>query len=286
MGVYSIVSNDQSVGTTIGTFDPINSRNPTVELRAGTTGVVGVSVCMVRDVQTTGTAILGRLRIASADLNLAEGSADFHLGQAHGAGVASNSMPAGSIAEWLPLEIAARPNNTLTHAYSATGIEPADNVAIQVGTAHMTSAPPAVWFEASMAHATIPATGSVSSNGGSTTTARTSLTSVRIPARFGKLIGLRAVGIMDPATTSAEAMSSFVDITSTIGDFSPQEWPTNGVGASLGTVVGGGAHIDQPHLPFYFEKGTSGTETIEPFVTGLDTLSGAAAYGYGMLLRE
>ncbi len=57
------------------------------------------------------------------------------------------------------------------------------------------------------------------------------------------------------------------------------------VGPALaGTLVGPGVDNFQPALPFYMTKGNV-TETVEPFVTGLDTLSAANAYGYSIGLR-
>ncbi len=130
----------------------------------------------------------------------------------------------------------------------------------------------------------MPLQGSRSSNGSSTTGARTSLVSTTIPSRFEALVSVMPMTIQDPAVATTDFDSSFLEITSTIGDFDPQEVPMPGIGAGLGTIVGGGPDIFQRSLPMWVPKSNQ-TETVEPFVTGLDTLGGANAYGYSIGLR-
>jgi len=286
MGVYSIVSNDASVGTTIGSFDAIDTRNGTVSLRDGTNHVVGISYVIARAAQTTGTAMMARLRVSSADIGLAAGAADFMLSTASGAGIATNSGGWPSPVRWISTDWGAKAGTELSYSLSQSGIEPADNWSAQIGTAHAAGGmPPAKWFDAASVGGTLPLQGSVSSNGGSTTLARTTLVSTTIPGRFTQLVSWQPIGIGDAAQTTAEPSTSFAEITSTIGDFDLQEWPHAGTNAGLGTIVGTGLWLDQDPLPFYFKKEGS-NRTIEPFITGLGTTTGAQAYGYSMGLRE
>lgn len=291
MGVHSIVANDASVGTTIGAFDAIDTRNADVRLRDGTIRVVGISYVIARAAQTTATAMMARLRMTSADLGIAGGAADFMLRTASGGGVATQSGGWPSVVHFLPVDFAAGAGNVVNYALSQSGIEPADNWSVQVGTAHMAASgagnPPPAWFQAAMCGGILPLEGSVSSNGGSTTLARTSLTSNTIPGRFGQLVSWQPIGISDALQTTAEPQTAFSELVSTIGDFADQEWPHAGINAALaGTLVGTGLWLEQPPIPFYFSRPKGSTATIEPFVTGLGTTTGATAFGWSIGLKE
>ncbi len=282
-GVYSIVANDAAVGTTVGTFDAINTRNADIRLKEGTSRVVALSVTATPAAQTTATGMGGRLRFDSTDMGIS--AEDFATGQTHGGGVGSNSQAWGIPVQWIPLEWAAGGGNVVNLSWSSIGIEPADSFAVQAAVHHLAGPdPPADWFIASMSGGAMPLQGSRSSNGGNTTTARTSLTSTTIPSRFTELVSVMPMTIQDPAVATTDFDSSFMEITSTIGDFEDQEFPMPGIGAGLGTIVGGGPFIFQRALPMYMTKQKQ-TETVEPFVTGLDTLGAANSYGYSIGLR-
>lgn len=283
-GIYSIVANSAAVGATIGTFDAINTRNGDIRLKEGTSAVVALSVTATPAAQTTGTGMGGRLRFSSSDVEN-PGNEDFATGQTHGGGVASNSQAWGIPVQWIPVEWAAHGGDVVNLFWSSMGIEPADSFAVQAAVHHLAGpSPPPAWFVASMGQGTLALQGSRSSNGGSTTTARVSLTSTTIPGTFTQLVSMMPMTIQDPAVATTDFDSSFMDIVSTIGDFTPQEFPMPGIGAGLGTIVGGGPFIFQRSLPMFMPKAVQ-NETIEPFVTGLDTLGGANAYGYSIGLR-
>ena len=287
MGVYSIVANDASVGTTIGSFDAIDTRNGDIRLRDGTRRVVGIAYNAVRAAQTAGTAMMARLRLTSADLGVAGGAADFVLASVSGAGIATTSMGFSVPARWIALDLEAGPGNVCNLALSQMGIEPADNYAVQAGLAHVAGAmPPAKWFDYAASGGVMPRQGEASSNGSSTTTARTSLVAATIPSMYQQLVSGTFVGTPDAALATTEVHSSFVEVTSTIGDFEPQEYPTSGTSPGLGTAAAIGVWVEQDPLPFYFKKEAKSTQTVTPFVTGLATVTGADAYGYGIGLRE
>ena len=284
--VFSIVANDTTVGTTIGTFDPIDTRNGNVSLTQGTVAVCGIACAAARVAQTTGTAMLARLRMSSPGLQVAAGSFDVALGYSTGGGIATQSGGFMSPVEFLPVDLPAHSNDVVNYFLSQMGIEPADNWAIQVGTLHADAKPPAWWYQYAGSGGIAPFHGAVSSNGGSTTTARTSLTSVTIPGYLHTCVGYRAIQAADAVQTTAEAEVSFTDLSTTIKGITPQEYPTDSVNAALaGTLVGLGLFDWTPILPQYWKKG-DGTETVEPFVTGALTTTGADAYGYGFLLRR
>lgn len=284
MPVYSIVANDASVGTTIGSFDAIDTRNADIRLRSGTSRVVGMMFAGVPAAQTTATAVMGRLRVDSSDLGVS--AEDFAVGATHGGGIATQSSAWGAPAEWIPLDWEAGGGDVVNLSFSQMGIEPGDNWTVQAAIAHLSGeAPPAAWFTASMCGGIMPLQGSRSSNGGNTTTARASLTATTISSKFSQIVSFRGLSAQDAVPASAESDSSFAEITSTIGDFEPQEYPMPAVGPALaGTLVGPGVDVFQSPLPFFMTKKRQ-TETVEPFVTGLDTLSAANAYGYSVGVR-
>ncbi len=283
-GIYSIVANDESVGTTVGSFDAIDTRNGDIRLTEGTSRVVALSVVATPAAQTTATGMGGRLRFTSSDVGNV-GNEDFATGQTHGGGVGSNSMSWGIPVQWIPVEWEAHGGDVVNMSWSSIGIEPADSFAVQVAVHHLAGPdPPADWFMASMSGGIMPLQGSRSSNGGNTTTARVSLTATTIPGTFSQIVSVMPMTIQDPAVATTDFDSSFMEMTSTIGDWDPQEVPMPGIGAGLGTIVGGGPDIFQRALPMYLPKANQ-NETIEPFVTGLDTLGAANSYGYSMGLR-
>ena len=286
VGVHGIIANDAAVGGTIGTFDPIDTRNGDIRLRSKTTAVVGVAVAAARTAQTTGDAQLYRLRITSADLGLAAGSADFLLGMSSGGGTATNSGALFHAAEWEALDVPASGGNVVNAFLSQSGVESADSVEIEVALAHMTEIepPPQTWFDRASVGGVLPKQGGISSNGGSTADARTSLTSQVIPAKFPYIVSQRNVQAQDPVPVAGEASLAFFEYTSTIGDWEPQEWPATAIGASLGTATGAGVHGNQPQLPFWFKKENQ-TETVEPFVDVLTAIGAANAFAWGLGLR-
>ena len=286
MTIYSIVANDTTVGTTIGTFDPINTRNGDVALTQGTTNICGIATAAARVAQTTATAMLARLRMSSPGAQVAAGSFDVALGYSTGGGIATQSGGFSSPVEFIPVDLPAHSNDVVNYFLSQAGIEPADNWAIQVATLHANARPPAWWWNFAGSGGYAPIAGAVSSNGGSTTTARTSLTSTTVPGYLKTCVGYRAVQSVDAVQTTAEAEVSFTDLSTTIAGITPQEYPTDSVNAALaGTLVGLGLFDWTPVLPNYWQKG-NGTETLEPFVTGALTVTGANAYFYGFMFRR
>ncbi len=287
-GVYSTVANDIAVGTTIGTFDAINTRNGDIRLKEGTTRIVGLSVVATPAAQTTATGMGGRLRYSSSDTEN-PGNEDFATGQTHGGGVGSNSMAWGIPVQWIPIEWSAGGGDVVNLFWSSQGIEPADSFAVQAAVHHLSpgaegSQPTPDWFTASMSQGVLPFQGSRSADGGSTTTARVSLGTVTLPSPFRTLVSIMPMTIQDPAVATTDFDSSFMDMVSSIGDYTPQEFPMPGIGAGLGTIVGGGPDIFQRSLPMWMPKAAQ-NETVEPFVTGLDTLGAANAYAYSIGLR-
>src|SRR3990172_4764960 len=123
-----------------------------------------VSVTAIRAAQTTGTAMMARLRLQSADLGLAAGAADFALPSASGAGIATNSGGFAVPVSWIALDFEAGGGNVVNLALSQMGIEPADNYSVEAGVAHLAGdSPPAKWFDYAALGGVMPRQGEVSS---------------------------------------------------------------------------------------------------------------------------
>ena len=288
MPLFSLIANDAAVGATIGTFDPINTRNGNLQLTTGADSIAGLTFVGAPTAQTTATAVMGRLRVTARGAGIVD--EDFAVGETHGGGIATQSSAWASPAEWIPVDWSegVTPGLIVNLSFSQMGIEPADSWEIQAGVAHFANGNPQDadrWGNAALGGHHLALQGSASSDGGSTTTARTSLTSVTIPGRFTKLVSWRGLQAQDAVAASGESSLAFGDIVSTIGDLTPQEWPFSGIGAALaGTLVGGGQAIWQPSMPFYMEK-DGNDRTIEPFATILTTIAAANAFGFGIGLR-
>lgn len=290
MPLYSLIANDAAVGATIGTFDPINTRNGDLQLTTGADSIAGLTFVGAATAQTTGTAVMGRLRVTGRGAGIV--NEDFAVGETHGGGIATQSSAWATPAEWIPVDWKKPENNVssgliMNLSFSQMGIEPADSWEVQAGVAHFAGNEPSDpnWGIAALSGGNLALQGSASSDGGSTADARTTLTSTTIPGRFTKMVNWRGLQAQDAVAPSAEAAVAFVDIQSTIGDLTPQEWPVSAIGASLaGTLVGGGQALWQPSMPFYMEK-DGNDRTIEPFADVLTTLNAANAFGFGVGLR-
>ncbi len=288
MPLYSLIANDAAVGATIGTFDRIDTRNGNLQLVTGAHAIVGLTFVGAATAQTTGTAVMGRLRISARGSSINDET--FAVGETHGGGIATQSSAWATPAEWIPVDWTrddgVTPGLIVNLSFSQMGIEPADSWEVQAGMVHTSGDdPPDPWAIASLSGGHLAYQGGASSNGGSTADARTSLTAETIPGRFTQLVSWRGLQAQDAVAPTTEASVAFVDWISTIKDVTPQEWPMSGIGAALaGTLVGGGQAIWQPTMPMYATKDEN-DRTIEPFADVLTAINAANAFGWGVGLR-
>ena len=290
MEQHSIVANDADIGTTIGTFDAVDTRNGNLRLTAGATLIHALAANVARTARTTGTAAMLRLRLTSGDLNIAAPTADYLLGDSSGGDTATNSGAAFTPVEWIPVDFPARGGAVCNFFGSQSGIEPADSFEVEAGLVFgipgLKDPPPSWWTGSSLGKAAGPFPLALSSNGGSTADASTSLTAATVPSWADVLTAFRAVQAQDPVPAAAEAGVAFIDFASTgstVGGFAPQEYPTPGISASLGTATGAGPAGHQPPLPFWFPLDpTVSGQQIEPFVDVLTALGAANAFGWGL----
>lgn len=288
--LFQRISADASVGTTIGTFDNIDTRNANNILHDQAKVILGHSISGVPADQTTATATAIRVRYQNAGASIAAGECDMLYSCGHGAGIATQSQAFATTAEFVPYEPLAGPslgNTTGNYSASQVGIEPADNWSVVAGTLHGAGIP-ALW-DWNVA-GTLRPNGYASSNGaGVSATTATSLTSTTILSKFRKLISLKVLQVQDPLPTTTEESMGFVALdtaTTTVSGVTPNEHPISGIGAGLlGTLVGGGIDSYQPPLPIYIEVGGSADRTLDVVLNLTTAITAANAFGYSVGVR-
>src|SRR3990167_9421887 len=190
--LFQRISTDASVGTTIGTFDAINTRNADNRLDEEAGVIVGLPFAGAPADQTTATGTAGRLRYENAGAGIAAGEADFLVGSSHGAVIGTQSQGWWLPAEFIPYEpvVAVPLGNTVGNlSFSQVGIEPADNWSVVAGVMHGAGIPSG--WDWNVAGALRP-NGSASSNGaGGSAPPGTGLTSTTILSKYRKLISWR-----------------------------------------------------------------------------------------------
>jgi hypothetical protein len=286
--VYSRMSTDASVGTTIGTFDAINTRNADNVMHDNSQWVGGLYFSGVAADQTTATATAGRLRARSAGAGIAAGTADFAVGESHGAGIATQSIGWWTPAEFIPWKVTGNLKNvTFNLDFSQMGIEPADNWSVVAGIANGAGKPQ--FWDAQVAGSYTP-DGSVSSNGaGVAAVTATSLTATTVISRFLRLVSFRPIAAADPLGTTTEETVGFVSLdgaTTTISGLTPLELPMPSIGPYLlGTLVGGGVGGWQWPLPMYAQK-EGADKTLDVILTLSTAVTAANAFGYSVGVSE
>jgi hypothetical protein len=283
--VYSRMSTDASVGTTIGTFDAINTRNADNVMHDNSREILGLYFAGVAADQTTATATAGRLRARSAGADISAGTADFAVGESHGAGIATQSIGWWTPAEFIPFKVV-KPtlkNVTFNLDFSQMGIEPADNWSVVAGIANA-AAKPQFWND-QVSGAYTP-DGSVSSNGaGVSATTATSLGTTTIVSKFKRLVTWRPFAVADPLGTTTEETVGFASLdtaATTISGLTPCELPMPAIGPYLlGTLVGGGVGGFQYALPMYVEKEDS-DKTLDVVLSLTTAVTAANAFAYSV----
>lgn len=293
MPIYSTVATDETVGTTIDTFDAINTRNGNLTLRQATDHINALIFSGARANNTTATAVMGRLRFTSADLGVT--NEDFAVGAVSGGGTATTNPGLMHNVDYIPVDWGPSPGGSggdiggsiINLAFSQMGIEPADNWSVAVGVQHRANTPPPPeWYNAGFATGVLPLQGSRSSLGaGVSAVTRTTLVSTTIPARYTQLVSLRTLFAPDPVPTTTEEVAGFVELTGTIADITPNEYPIPTLDASLGTLTINSFGLDVLNVPIYLIKAGNSVDTFEPFLTLTTAVTAAHAFGYSVGLR-
>jgi hypothetical protein len=293
--IHNKQSTSTSVGTTIGSFDAISTRNGDNTLPDGCAGVYGLTFAGARIATTAAEAQMWRLRVTASALGYT--NEDFLVGHFNGAGIATNDMGTLNLAEFIPIQAEGQFSQSTVNFYlSQVGIESTDNVSCVVGPVSFTPktgpAPPSEWFLARMAWpGRLPAQGSASSNGaslGTTANSDTSLVSTKVRAEFGAISSVRLIQAQDAVGTAGEeavAWGRLDGAATTISGVGPQEWPFNAIGPALGTGVGGPVSGHVFPMPVWVTKGRQDV-TVDVNANVLTAITAANAFGYGLELRR
>lgn len=258
-----LYSNNASIssGTTVDSFGTA----VTVTLGDQARKLVGLIVAGADPTFTTAEGGAVRVRMNSTSIpGLA--NQDFLSGPVTTSGPATNSSGQSGVQDTIPLDYTVGGNEdidldiatttTLTTArlyevavlYMDEKGVPAD-IQATIGTGRIVGAKGARTVDASQL-----------------STTETALTAITVPSWAKEVIGCRAVVHKTGAITAGEEVGGFFRLTSTIAGIGDQEYPTNFVGATLGTPVGTGQSYDYiPWLPMHI-KTTGTNQTITPSI--------------------
>lgn len=120
------------------------------------------------------------------------------------------------------------------------------------------------------------------------TTTRTQIgtTAIEWPSWSGEIIGIRAGVNKTGAITAGEEVLGVVELQSTLRGMPPQFFPTNALGATLGTPVGTGLYHDVvPWIPVSIKKKALKTEYITPWINLRTTITTANRCWVSLLWR-
>ena len=293
--IHSKVSTDTTVGGTIGTPDPINTRNADNTLPDGATGVYGLTFAGARVATTAGEAQMWKLRVNAAGMGFSD--EDFMLGHFNGAGVATNDTGTFNLAEFIPIQAEGQLSQSVVNfSFLQEGIESTDNVSVVVSPVSFSPktgpGPIADWYVARTAWPSmLPAMGGRSPNGASLGTVAdsdTTLLTVRVRAAFRAISAVRMIQAQDAVGTAGEeavAWGRFDGSATTIAGLSPQEWPFNAIGAPFGTPVGAPIAGHVFPLPTWIVKDATEV-TVDCLANVIVALTAANAFSYGLYLRR
>ena len=252
--IHNRQSTATSVGATIGTFDPVNTRNGNNLLPSGCTGIYGMTYVGSRVAFTAALSKQTRLRITHPASGF--NNDDFLVGALTGAGIATNDQAADiAIAEFIPLQREGNLGGSSVNFFvSDAGQAATDASSVCAGPVSYTAqsnlggsgSPPKEWFDGRVSwpgHA-LPYQGSVGGAGAITGTAAnagTDLGNAIVRAEYNVICGFRlsmAPKVVGTAGEEAVAWGAQDTALSSTSNTSPQEWPFNAVLPTLGTPVG------------------------------------------------
>lgn len=290
MPMHSRVSTDASVGTTIGTFDAVDTRNASNVLPDRAQSIVGFMFAGGNVGNTAATAFCGILR---AKIEAIGWESDMQVGFSGGGGVATNSPGYFVPAEFMPVDLLNMPNlagSTVKFYFAQAGIEPGDNWSVVASPCSIVgSLPPTEWLIVRACNSALPPHISKSSIGGTVTTGGTAVSagSITKPAGYNRISSIRLLMIADAAQTAAEEAVGYGDLaagSNTVSGLSPLEIPMSALSACLGTTVDGVGGF-QPWLPLWSETAI-GEQTLDAMCVLTTTLTAADATAFGLGFRR
>lgn len=264
MPVHADTITSTGAGGVADTFDNVG----TVELRSDATKVLGIWVNAVPVTATAAEAIHGQLRVTSSDLGV--GAQIYNAPPRMGGAPATNIDFRTSLPEFIPFvysEVQGKENIVIDYSTHLQDPTAANAVTATVVYETRGEGLPEELKMHWPYMAPITSGGDAEATGQVTALGPTAMTNLNIPAWAQAIIGFGQTIVPDLMTT-AEEVIGFVQYTSTIPDFEPQEWPLlMAYGAPLATPVGKGAEAQIPfgYLGGYFPA-TGKNETITPSI--------------------
>lgn len=208
---------------------------------------------------------------------------DFLSGPVTTSGPATNSSGQGMIQDIIPLDLDVSGNEDIdVSAYPTTTLTTAR--LHEVGILYSDGSVPSDWLM--KFPNPLPMKGADEVNASQLTTTETGLTAITVPSWAKALVAVRPIVHKTGAITAAEEVQGFFRLTSTIADFGVQEFPTNALGATLGTPVGTGMYHDRipPWIPIYIPT-TGKNESVTPAINLRTAVTTANRVTFGLAWR-
>ena len=261
--LYSDVVTAADVGKTAGTYDVVGS----VTLRADARYVYGFWIAAALNVATAAEAFSGSLKFNSSDLGI--GDQTYSVPPYTGGSPATNNMFGAQEPEFVPMFKQVHGKEVLNFLYSSNLPDPTGGASVVVGVVYEAGkgSIPADAMKQWPYMSPIAVGGVNQSKAAITTVGATAIGDVIIPGWAKEIIGVKQY-MLPNLFTAGEEVNGYVELTSTIPDFSPQKWPLcMTINAPVGTAVGGGANPQKvPAMAAYFAKSLQ-NETVSAKVT-------------------
>lgn len=282
------------VTLTSGTTKDAFGTAATITLNSQARRILGLWNSGCDTVYTTAEGSNVTLRLNSSSLAIADQR--WAVGPYITSGPATNSSGQSMVPEFIALDIPCAGNEVLSFdsALSATNTTGKSNMVSVVYTDGMSGlngappvqgsyGPPDDWL--SKGPDPVPARGGYVVDATQLTTARTALTTINVPSWVKEIIAVKGTVLKTGAITTGQSDQIVFEFTSTIVNTSPIKFPSNSLGATLGTPVGTGMYHDRvPWIPVHI-KNTGKNETITPYVNLVGAVSTGNGASFGVMWR-
>ena len=267
MGTYIDIVNLSS-GTTLDVY----GSSGTITLSAAARRVIGLVNIGADPTYTTAEGSASLIRLSSNDLGYP--NQVFVSGPYTTSGPGTNGSGQGMVQDIIPLDCEAKGNEVIT-------IDVATTATITTARLHTVALIYADEFGVSSDWKQkfpnmVPSLGGDYRGSSQITTTRTGIgTAISVPSWVTEVIGVKAGVLKTGAITGGEEVMGYIELQSSIKGVSPQNFPTNALGATLGTPVGTGMYHDLiPWIPCSIRKERK-PETLTAFINLRTTVTTA-----------
>lgn len=248
-----------AAGTTGGAYGtPVN-----LTLDTEAEHIFALIVSGVDPIYTTAEGAHGQLRVNSKSLGINQEL--FPVGPYTTSGPGTNGSGQAMIQEVIKVDWPCNGGETLSFDVAPTNtITTARLYEVMVMYINKGARPPSDWID--KFPDCVAFKGSQVVNAQQLTTTRTALANIVIPAWAKEIVAIKSIILKTGAITAGEECLGYFEIQGTIRGIANQHYPTNGLGATLGTPVGTGMYHDSlPWIPVWIPmKGKD--ETLTPWI--------------------